>query len=117
MAANPGLARMLDGNPRLKQLLTSPDAIQGMLSGAPLQWCASRLKSRICMQPAPQDCAMTLPASHRSCFECRAALRDHTSRQQMFASNLLAKADAHLRNVTKLDIRSKHSFSHCNQVT
>ncbi len=34
MAANPGLAGMLDGNPRLKQLLTSPDAIQGMLSGA-----------------------------------------------------------------------------------
>ena len=34
MAANPGLAGMLDGNPRLKQLLTSPDAIQNMLSGA-----------------------------------------------------------------------------------
>ena len=34
IAANPALSGMLDGNPRLKQLLTSPDAIQGLLSGA-----------------------------------------------------------------------------------
>jgi hypothetical protein len=34
IAANPTLCGMLDGNPRLKQLLTSPDAIRGLLSGA-----------------------------------------------------------------------------------
>ena len=34
MASNPALSGMLDANPRLKQLLTSPDAMQSMLSGA-----------------------------------------------------------------------------------
>ena len=33
MAANPAMAGMPDGNPRLKQLLTSPEAIQRILSG------------------------------------------------------------------------------------
>ena len=46
MAANPALAGMLDGNPRLKQLLTSPDAMQSMLSGAYRRAATLHLKAR-----------------------------------------------------------------------